>query len=269
MSIQTDIINEMNTKPVIQPKDEIRKRIDFLKSYLLRFPSLNGFVLGISGGQDSTLAGKLAAIAVAELNDELEIDRFQFVAVRLPYGIQQDEDDCQMALDFIQPSETITINIKPAVDASIASATASGVSVSDFIKGNEKARERMKVQYLIAASKGLVVIGTDHSAEAVTGFFTKFGDGACDIAPLFGLNKRQGKMLLAHLGCPEKLYVKEPTADLEDDKPGLPDELALGVIYDEIDDYLEGKVVSDHARMTIEHHFHKTKHKREGVVTPS
>ncbi|STS90011.1 NAD synthetase [Klebsiella variicola] len=60
-------------------------------------------------------------------------------------------------------------------------------------------------------------------------FFTKYGDGGTDINPIFRLNKRQGKQLLAHLGCPEHLYKKLPTADLEDDRPSLPDEVAPGV----------------------------------------
>ncbi|MCB6771174.1 NAD(+) synthase, partial [Veillonella atypica] len=79
---------------------------------------------------------------------------------------------------------------------------------------NEKARERMKVQYSIAAMENCVVLGTDHSAENVTGFFTKYGDGGSDLVPIFRLNKRQGKMLLKELGCPERLYIKTPTADL-------------------------------------------------------
>ena len=61
----------------------------------------------------------------------------------------------------------------------------------DFSKGNAKARMRMASQYHIAGIIGALVIGTDHSAENITGFFTKWGDGACDLAPLFGLSKRQ------------------------------------------------------------------------------
>ena len=77
----------------------------------------------------------------------------------------------------------------------------------------------------------------------------------CDIAPIFGLNKRQGR-LLKYLNAPKHLYEKVPT-DLEDDKPQLPDEEALGVTYDQIDDYLEGKHISSEARDTIENHYVK------------
>lgn len=153
------------------------------------------------------------------------------------------------------------------MDASVASLKEAGVTISDFLKGNEKARERMKVQYSIGGSHNLLVLGTDHASEAVTGFFTKHGDGACDLIPLYGLNKRQGKLLLKELGCPEHLYMKKPTADLEDDKPALPDEVALGVTYDEIDDYLEGKEVAEKSKNRIEELFLKTRHKRNPAVT--
>ncbi|MER2063288.1 MAG: ammonia-dependent NAD(+) synthetase, partial [Alkalibacterium sp.] len=138
---------------------------------------------------------------------------------------------------------------------------------SDFNKGNIKARERMIIQYAIAGDTNGVVLGTDHSAESVTGFYTKFGDGGTDINPLFRLNKRQGKQLLKELGAPEHLVEKVPTADLESDKPGVSDEDALGVTYDEIDDYLEGKEVAEEAAKKIEKWYLQTQHKRHLAVT--
>ena len=125
----------------------------------------------------------------------------------------------------------------------------------------------MKAQYSIAGMTQGVVVGTDHAAEAITGFFTKYGDGGTDINPIFRLNKRQGKQLLAHLGCPEHLYKKLPTADLEDDRPSLPDEVALGVTYENIDDYLEGKTVAPELAKIIEGWYVKTEHKRRPPIT--
>ena len=206
-------------------------------------------------------------MSVDELNAEQEATRYQFIAVRLPYGEQFDEEDCQDALHFIQPTVTYTVNVKAAVDASRGALAAIGIELTDFVKGNEKARERMKVQYSIAAAKQCAVIGTDHAAEAITGFYTKFGDGAADLTPLSRLNKRQGKEMLRVLDCPEHLYNKVPTADLEEDKPALPDELALGVTYEEIDDYLEGKSVSEEAQKTIEGHYLRSQHKRHMPIT--
>jgi len=125
----------------------------------------------------------------------------------------------------------------------------------------------MKAQYSIAGMTAGVVVGTDHAAEALTGFFTKYGDGGTDINPLFRLTKGQGKALLKALGCPEHLYLKHPTADLEDDRPGLEDEVALGVTYQQIDDYLTGKTIDPQAAKTIENWYLKTEHKRRPPIT--
>lgn len=258
--MQQHIIETTHVKPSINPAEEIRRRIDFLKAYVNR-AGAKGLVLGISGGQDSTLAGKLCQLAMEELREETSAD-FTFYAVRLPYGEQHDEADAKRALDFIRPDKTFTVNVKQAVDASANSFhEATGLELGDFHKGNTKARERMKVQYDIAATYGALVVGTDHAAEYVTGFYTKHGDGAADLTPLTGLNKRQGKALLHELEAHESLIYKVPTADLEDDKPGLPDEVALGMTYDQLDDYLEGKSVDPAIAERIETIFKRSRHK--------
>lgn len=265
--VQARIVKELQAAKQIDAKREIRKRVDFLKEYCVQ-AGAKGYVLGISGGQDSTLTGKLSQLAVDELNAEKSDGGYQFIAVRLPYGIQRDEADAQDAVQFIKPTRVVTVNIKPAVDAAVEQfEVATGERLSDYLKGNVKARERMKAQYDLAAHYGLLVLGTDHAAEAITGFFTKHGDGACDVAPLYGLNKRQGKLLLKVLGCPEHLYLKKPTADLEDLKPGLPDEEALGLSYEELDDYLEGKELPADAKSKVEARYQDTEHKRRGPVT--
>jgi NAD+ synthase len=267
MGLQQEIIKALGVKPVIDARQEIRRSVDFLKSYLQRYPFLKTLVLGISGGQDSTLTGKLCQTAISELRKETGNDEYQFIAVRLPFGTQADEQDCQDAIAFIQPDRVLTVNIKAAVLASEQTLREAGIELSDFVRGNEKARERMKAQYSIAGMTHGVVVGTDHAAEAITGFFTKYGDGGTDINPLFRLNKRQGKLLLKTLGCPEHLYLKSPTADLEDSRPALPDEIALGVTYDQIDDYLEGKTVGSEAAQIIENWYQKTEHKRRPPIT--
>ncbi|WP_243078084.1 ammonia-dependent NAD(+) synthetase [Pantoea sp. MQR6] len=267
MSLQQEIIEALGVKPTIDTQQEIRTSIDFLKSYLKRHTGLKTLVLGISGGQDSTLAGKLSQLAIAELREETGDNDYTFIAVRLPFGVQADEQDCQDALAFIKPDRSLAVNIKEAVLASERALQEAGITLSDFIRGNEKARERMKAQYSIAGMTKGVVVGTDHAAEAVTGFFTKYGDGGTDINPLFRLNKRQGKQLLKELGCPEHLYLKKPTADLEDERPGLQDEVALGVTYEMIDDYLEGKEVAPETAHIIEGWYLKTEHKRRPPIT--
>lgn len=266
MSLQQEIIKALHVKQTINPKEEIRVRINFLKDYLKK-TGAKGFVLGISGGQDSTLAGRLAQLAVEELRDE-GIDA-TFIAVRLPYGTQQDEDDAQLALEFIKPDQVKSFNIKSAVDAFAETyEDADGQAISDYQKGNVKARLRMIVQYALGGMHGLLVVGTDHAAEAVTGFFTKYGDGGADVTPLTGLNKRQGRALLIELGADERLYLKEPTADLLDNKPGQADETELGISYDDIDDYLEGKIISSEAAQRLEGLYTRSEHKRHVPANP-
>nr|WP_314141873.1 ammonia-dependent NAD(+) synthetase [uncultured Rhodococcus sp.] len=265
--LRTGIMRELAVQSTIDPITEVRRRVDFLKDYLASTPA-SGFVLGISGGQDSTLTGKLAQQAATELRADGH--EAEFVAVRLPYGVQADEDDASVALKFIDPDRTVTVNIKDAADAA-AAATAEALGsaeIRDFVRGNIKARQRMVAQYALAGELGYVVVGTDHAAEAITGFFTKFGDGGVDLTPLTGLSKRQGAALLRELGAPESTWRKVPTADLEDDRPALPDEEALGVTYEQIDDYLEGKDVTEEIADKLEKMFLATRHKRTVPVTP-
>jgi NAD+ synthase len=258
--LQTRIIADLNVSAEIDPAEEVRRRVAFLKDYLRRTGAA-GFVLGISGGQDSSLAGRLAQLAVEELAEEGV--QATFVAARLPYNVQADEDDAQLALTFIQPQRSVVFNIHRAVDGFEAEyADALGTPMTDFNKGNVKARARMIAQYAVAGQEGLLVIGTDHAAEAVTGFFTKYGDGGTDLLPLTGLTKRQGRALLEYLGAPERLYLKAPTADLLDHTPGQTDEANLGMRYQDIDDYLEGKPVADDVAEAIETRYLATEHKR-------
>ena len=260
--LQERIINELKVKPEINAEEEIRRSVDFLKEYLKKHPFLKALVLGISGGQDSTLAGKLSQMAISELREETGDDVYQFIAVRLPYGDQADEQDAMDAIEFMQADKTVRVNIKQAADAMVQSIEENGLEISDFNKGNIKARERMIAQYGIAGAVSGAVVGTDHAAEAITGFYTKYGDGGADITPLWRLDKRQGRAMLELLNAPEHLYKKVPTADLEEDRPALPDEVALGVTYNDIDDYLEGKEVADNVAEKIENWFLKTEHKR-------
>ncbi|PCS08423.1 NAD synthetase [Lactococcus piscium] len=265
--MQDDIISELGVKPAISPAEEVARSVDFLKAYLKQHPFLKTLVLGISGGQDSSLAGRLAQLAIESLRAETGDSAYQFIAIRLPYGVQYDEADAQRALAFIKPDQSLTVNIKAAVDGEVLALAEAGIMVSDFNKGNIKARQRMITQYAIAGATAGAVVGTDHAAENITGFFTKFGDGGADILPLFRLNKRQGKQLLAYLAADPAIYEKVPTADLEDGKPGLADELALGVTYDQIDDYLEGRQVVEKSRQVIENWWLKTTHKRHLPIT--
>ncbi|KPZ70454.1 NH(3)-dependent NAD(+) synthetase [Shewanella sp. P1-14-1] len=269
------ILREMKVLKAIEPAYEVERRVAFLKTKLVEAHT-RSLVLGISGGVDSSVTGRLCQLAVDSLNADNPEQNYQFIAVRLPYQVQKDEDEAQLACQFIQPSKQVTVNIADGVvgvhNATVTGLEAAGIAVSnndnlDFVKGNVKARMRMIAQYHIAGLTGGLVVGTDHSAENITGFYTKFGDGACDLAPLFGLNKRQVRQLASFLGAPEILVKKAPTADLEDDKPQLEDEVALGLTYDQIDDFLEGKDVESHVEDKLVAIYKRTQHKRQPIPT--
>lgn len=258
--LQGRIIAELEVPAAFEAEAEIERRINFLTDYL-RTSGASGFVLGISGGVDSSTAGRLCQLAAEKTGTT-------FVAMRLPYGVQHDEDDAQTALEFIKPHETLTVDVKPASDAMLAAVEGGLGENEDFLLGNIKARQRMIAQFAVAGARNALVIGTDHAAEAVMGFFTKYGDGAADLTPLAGLTKRRVRAVAAALGAPTSITEKVPTADLESGRPGLPDEQAFGISYDEIDDFLEGKTVTENAYKVITDWHRRTAHKRALPITP-
>lgn len=267
---QQKIIHALKIAPTFNAETEIANRIAFLCDQLVRYQR-RSLVLGISGGVDSLTAGLLAQAAVKQAREQ-GVDA-KFIAMRLPHGTQADESEAQDCISVIKPDTVLTVNIKPATDGTMQALVAGGQTFTgpdqeDFIRGNVKARQRMIAQYAVAGASHGLVIGTDHAAEALMGFFTKHGDGACDITPLTALNKRRVRAMAATLGAPESLVFKVPTADLEELVPQKPDEAAYGVTYDEIDDFLEGKRVSDNAYQVIFKHYRSTAHKRALPVDP-
>lgn len=269
-ALQQRIRAELGLTDTFDARQEIERRVSFLADYLQR-TGCRSLVLGISGGVDSLAGGRLSQLAVEEARRRGH--QAQFYAVRLPYGEQADEADAQGGLDVIRPDHTLVVNIKPATDAMLEQLLASGLGFrdaghQDFLVGNIKARQRMIAQYAIAGAHAGLVVGTDHAAEALMGFFTKFGDGAADITPLAGLNKRRVRALAAAMGAPDALVYKVPTADLESLTPLKPDEDAFGVSYEQIDDFLEGKAIDDTAVETILRTYRLSAHKRALPVAP-
>ncbi|RVU27977.1 ammonia-dependent NAD(+) synthetase [Streptomyces antnestii] len=269
-ALQEEIARDLQVSETFDARLEIERRVAFLTERLTS-TGLRSLVLGISGGVDSTTAGRLCQLAVerarAAGHDAV------FYAMRLPYGVQADEKDAQLALSFIKADHVLSVDVKGASDSALAASLAGGVVFrdahhEDFVHGNIKARQRMIAQYAVAGAHAGLVVGTDHAAEAVSGFFTKYGDGAADVVPLTGLTKRRVRAIADELGAPAELVWKTPTADLETLEPGKPDEDALGVTYDDIDDFLEGKPVSEPAFESIVRRYRLTEHKRQLPVAP-
>ncbi|MFI6004858.1 ammonia-dependent NAD(+) synthetase [Streptomyces sp. NPDC051366] len=268
--LQQEIARELQVSETFDAHREIERRVAFLADRLTS-TGLRSLVLGISGGVDSTTAGRLCQLAVERARESGH--EATFYAMRLPYGVQADEQDAQLALGFIKADRVLTVDVKPASDAALDAAVAGGTVFrdahhQDFVQGNIKARQRMIAQYAVAGAHDGLVVGTDHAAEAVSGFFTKFGDGAADLVPLTGLTKRRVRAVADVLGAPAELVWKTPTADLETLDPGKADEDALGVTYDDIDDFLEGKPVDERAFDTIVGRYRQTEHKRRLPIAP-
>lgn len=269
-ALQQEIADDLQVTASFDADQEIERRVAFLTERLTS-TGLRSLVLGISGGVDSTTTGRLCQLAVERARAAGH--EATFYAMRLPYGVQADEKDAQRALEFIRADRELTVDIRPASDAALQAALDGGLTFrdahhQDFVQGNIKARQRMIAQYTVAGAHNGLVVGTDHAAEAVSGFFTKFGDGAADVVPLTGLTKRRVRAVAAALGAPKELVTKVPTADLETLDPGKPDEDALGVSYDQIDDFLEGKPVDPTAFQAIVHRYRLTDHKRALPIAP-
>lgn len=267
---QQHIISEFNVKPTIDPRHEVAKRVDYLASYL-RNSGGRAMVLGISGGVDSLVAGSLAQRAAEQLRSQGY--EASFIAMRLPYGEQADAAEADASVKFIAPDQQLVVDIKAPTDSMLKQLLDAGQrfeneAQQDFVVGNIKARQRMVAQYASAAAASGLVLGSDHAAEALMGFFTKFGDGAADVMPLAGLNKRQVRALGLAMGAPGYLVNKVPTADLESLTPMRPDEVAFGVSYDQIDDFLEGKAVDAVAFDIIVRHYRSSGHKRALPAQP-
>jgi NAD+ synthase len=261
---QQQVIRELGVCQHFDADSERERRVAFLSDYLTS-QGLRTYVLGISGGVDSSTAGRLAQLSVERLRARGY--EAHFVAVRLPYGNQRDEEDAQLALQFVRPDETLTVNVKGPSDEMLHSLERGGAQYvddfqEDFVLGNIKARERMIAQYAIAGARRGVVLGTDHAAESLMGFFTKFGDGGADILPLSGLTKRRVRALARSMGAIQRLVMKVPTADLETLTPQRPDEDSYGITYEDIDNFLEGNDVSDEVFTTLRRFYTATRHKR-------
>ncbi|QYR22702.1 ammonia-dependent NAD(+) synthetase [Paenibacillus sp. sptzw28] len=266
MSLQQEIIERLGVKPEIDPNEEIRRRVDFLKEYVLK-SGTTGLLIAISGGIDSAVATGLCKKATDELSAETGKE-YMTLGVFLPYGEQADIAHSYEVAEAFNLKHRMELDIKEAVDE-IALEVEYGLKmigmsrhISRGSKGNVKARTRMVMQYALSFDLNLLVVGTDHASEAVTGFYTKWGDGAVDITPLTSLNKRQVRQLAAVLGVPQSVRDKAPTAGLWE---GQTDESELGITYDDNSAYLEGKTVSDEAREKLERQYLKTVHKREPI----
>lgn len=206
-------------------KMELRNRTEFIRDVLAR-SGCHGIVYGNSGGKDSTLVGILCRKACRNV-----------LGVIMPCSVKQNlqrdrEDAILLATQF--GIETITVDLGPAKEA-LCAAARQEINFSDAAKLNIAPRLRMTMLYTIAQSKNYLVAGTTNRSERHIGYFTKWGDGACDFDPISDLTVREVYEFLHDLGAPGRIMEKAPSAGLFQ---GQRDEEDLGLSYRELDAYL-------------------------------
>jgi NAD+ synthase len=199
----------------------IEKIVNFIRKKV-KESKAKGVVLGISGGIDSATASYLA---VKSLGKE------KVLGVIMPYYQNQELEDAIFVCKNLDIDYKI-ISIKEIVNKF---EEALGFEIDKITKGNLMVRSRMVILYGIANAKKYLVLGTSNKTEFLVGYFTKWGDGASDIAPLLGLYKTEVKEIAKILGVSEKIISKKPTAGLWE---GQTDEDELGIEYDLLDKIL-------------------------------
>ncbi len=186
---------------------------------------VDGAVLGLSGGIDSTLTAHLATEALGPENVH---------GLILPAIVSSEDnmsDAERVATELAMPHDVI--EIEPIVDSILA--TYPEAEGDHEAVGNARARVRAVVNYLVANHENRLVVGTGNRSEAAVGYFTKYGDGAVDCHPIGNLYKVQVRQLARHVGVPDDLVEKPPTAELWADQT---DEDELGLTYDTLDSIL-------------------------------
>lgn len=206
--------------------DDVNELKSFIKSTVTK-AGAKGVVIGLSGGIDSAVATKLCADALGPEN---------VLNVFMPSRVTPPEDyKATSELSSKWGTEFRVVDVQPAVDALAA------VLLSDaetpLERGNISARCRMIVLYNLAKKRQYLVVGTSNQSEIMMGYFTKFGDGACDMTPLANLYKTEVRQIAALIGVPQPIIDKPPSAGLWE---GQTDESDMGIKYEDLDKILHG-----------------------------
>ena len=227
----------------------------FLKEYLEN-NHMDTYVLGISGGVDSSLCAALARNAVGK-------DRLHCLIMPIK-SIKEDEEDALTLVKDLDLKYDI-IDASEAFDSYVKEFARNGIELDRSTLGNLKARMRMSILYAIAQKERGLVIGTDNADERCVGYFTKYGDGACDILPIAHLVKSEVVEASKILGIRSSLAERVPSAGLYE---GQTDEKEMGVTYQDLDAYVLGKEVNETAKKRIQYLERISEHKRNPIPMP-
>lgn len=244
---------------------ELDHRIEHVVNWLRRKVSesrTNGLVVGNSGGVDSAVVSFLIKRAFPHHS----------LSVVMPcHSDERDAADAQKVAEACG-IQSIVVDLSSAHDQLVGTVVSQlqekdggRVAFDHLVDGNLRARLRMSTLYAIANHYNYLVAGTDNAAELYTGYFTKYGDGGCDVLPIAHLLKHEVYQWAEHLGVPERILARAPSAGLWH---GQHDETEMGVTYSSIDDFLLGKPIPDAARRKISDMHRRTAHKRTTPAMP-
>lgn len=225
----------------------------FLQEYL-ESSHCKGYVLGLSGGVDSSLVAAIARKAVGK--DKLHC-----------YAIDIDSNKADVE-DAKKVAEELDLNLEVINLSDTYHSYLEKLDGEDFIrltKSNLKVRMRMVALFAYAQEHSSLVLGTDNLDERYVGYFTKYGDGAADLLPIVYLTKREVRKAAELYGLSSVLANRVPSAGLFE---GQTDETEMGVSYEDLDNFLLGKEVNSIAKQRIEYLHKISEHKRKDIPTP-
>ena len=225
----------------------------FLQEYL-ESSHCKGYVLGLSGGVDSSLVAAIARKAVGK-------DKLHCYAIDIDSNKADVEDAKKVAKELDLNLEVI--NLSDTYHSYLEK-----LDGEDFIrltKSNLKVRMRMVALFAYAQEHSSLVLGTDNMDERYVGYFTKYGDGAADLLPIVYLTKREVRKAAELYGLSSVLANRVPSAGLFE---GQTDETEMGVTYEDLDNFLIGKEVNPIAKERIEYLHKISEHKRKDIPTP-
>ena len=230
--------------------EETRLRVDYIRG-LLDQTGAAGIVYGNSGGKDSALVGYLCRLACPDT-----LGLIMPCASQRNYG--QDKSDAEVLGEWANvPSRVVDLT---AARSALVEAAQASASLSDAALVNIAPRLRMTALYAVAASENRLVAGTGNRSERHMGYFTKWGDGACDFNPIADLTVGEVFAFLRHLKAPDFILQKAPSAGLFD---GQTDESEMGISYARIDEFLLTGQASDADRALIDRFHAASEHKRQ------
>ena len=236
--------------------EEYLKEIEkFLKEYLEN-AHCQKYILGISGGVDSSLCAALAKNAVGK-------DRL--LCLIIPIESHSDDENDALLLAKELDLDYVTIDATHIFRSYVQEHEKIGVTFDRGTLGNLKARIRMTILYAFAQKNNGLVIGTDNADERYTGYFTKYGDGAADVLPIAHLVKGEVVEASRILGLSKHLAERVPSAGLYE---GQTDELEMGVKYKDLDAYVLGKEIDEESKKKIDRLHRISEHKRIPIPTP-